>query len=103
MAISQSTRDAQPDVHDSDIEQSVYESVYYEIEDVESAYSTVQQQVESEEPGYLQPVNRTAQQQVEEPYLQPVNNDHIQVSYQHAADNISTGQQQSRRKTHHVG
>lgn len=100
MAISQSTRDSELVYHDSHIEQSVYESVYHEIEDVESAYSTVQQQVESEEPPYLQPVNRMAQQQIEEPYLQPVNNSRVQVSYQHAAENISIGRQQSRREMH---
>jgi hypothetical protein len=82
-----------------------YKSVYHEIEDVESAHCTVQQQVDSEEPGYSQPVNHTAEAQVEcedPPYLQPVDHDHVQVSYEHAAEHIRVEHEQSGHETLHA-
>jgi RNA binding exosome subunit len=71
-----------------EIEQSAYESINHETEDVESVFRTLQQRLESEVPTDLQPFYHAAQQQVaseEGAYLQPVNNDQIQVLNQHTA------------------
>jgi hypothetical protein len=95
MAVCRSTRDSEPVRHDSNTENSAYElvyneiepsaldSVYHEIDDVDSACSSGQQQVESEEPGYLQPVN----------------NSNVQMPYQEAAGNTQTGHYRSERNT----
>lgn len=121
MAVSWSARDTEPVHCDSDIERSVYESIYHEIEDVDSAYrssvhhdSNIEQSVYDEiieqsagESVYheiedVESTYRTIPQRVEsgEPFnLLPVNNDHIQVLYQDAAKHTRTGHNQSEHET----